>query len=65
MTIDRAFKAQAFAMLDAMSASGLGTNEIGTVLIGMAVAALREGGRTREEIHHLVDTLLNGHDRPC
>lgn len=60
ITIDReAFQKKAHAMLDAMADSGMGDKEIGCVLIGMAASALTEGGVTREQIHALVDRILD------
>jgi hypothetical protein len=56
---NEAFKAKAFALLDAMADAGMGDKEIGLVLFGMAVSALVEGGLTRDLVHGLVDTLLN------
>lgn len=46
-------------MLDALSAVGLGDKEIGLILLGMAASALEEGGVTREQMHALVDRILD------
>jgi hypothetical protein len=56
-----AFKRKAFDMLDVMSASGLDDVGIGLMLAGMSVAALVEGGKTRDEIHLLIDAALDDH----
>jgi hypothetical protein len=55
----RRVQKEAHAMLDALSAVGLGDKEIGLILLGMAASALEEGGVTREQMHALVDRILD------
>ena len=55
----RRVQKEAHVMLDALSAVGLGDKEIGLILIGMAVSSLENGGVTREQMHALVDRILD------
>jgi hypothetical protein len=52
-------KKRAFALLDALADNGLNASEMGAFLLGVALPSLVEGGRTRAEIHKLIDEVLD------
>lgn len=53
------FKKEAFALFDALTAAGMNVAGMGAYVLGMSLGCLLDAGVTREQIHQMIDQMLD------